>query len=88
MKFVIHNDSKNENVVLIPPGGLDDRCFSGVIPEDHLLVTYGEKDGYKGWLKWFEKSGYPYEKVILKGYGHCRYFAENPKEYVKRVYRL
>lgn len=60
----------------------------GVTGEDHLIVTYGEKDGYKGGLKWFEKSGYPYEQVIMKGYGHCRYFAEKPDEFIGRFYHI
>lgn len=60
----------------------------GVTREDHLLVTYGEKDGYRGGLKWFERSGYPYEEAVLNGYGHCRYFAAKPEEYVKRFYML
>ena len=58
----------------------------GVTAEDHLVVTYGEKDGYKGGLKWFDRSGYPNEQVIMKGYGHCRYFAEDPKEFIRRFY--
>lgn len=60
----------------------------GVTADDHLLVTYGEKDGYKSGLKWFEQSGYPYEEAVLEGYGHCRYFASHPEEYVKRFYML
>lgn len=55
----------------------------GIKEEDHLIVTYGEKDGYKGGLKWFEKSGFPYEAEIQNGYGHCRYFAEKTEEYVQ-----
>ena len=60
----------------------------GVKEEDHVVVTYGAKDSYKGGLKWFKKSGFPYESEILNGYGHCRYFAEKPEEYVKRYYML
>ena len=31
MKFVIHNDSKKDTIVMIPPGGLDERAFAGAL---------------------------------------------------------
>ena len=56
----------------------------GIRREDNLLVMYGDKDGYKGGIKWFEKHHCPFEKTILKGYGHCEYLYQNPEGYVKR----
>ena len=56
----------------------------GIRREDNLLVMYGDKDGYKGGIKWFEKHHCPFEKTILKGYGHCEYLYQNSERYVKR----
>lgn len=51
----------------------------GIRREDNLLVMYGDKDGYKGGIKWFEKHHCPFEKTILKGYGHCEHLYQNPE---------
>lgn len=56
----------------------------GIRRKDSLLVMYGDRDGYKGGIKWFEKHHCPFEKTILKGYGHCEYLYQNPEIYVKR----
>ncbi len=40
MKFVTHNDSKEDTIVMLPPGGLDERAFAGALPylADYRIV--------------------------------------------------
>lgn len=60
----------------------------GIRSEDNLIVLYDEKDGYKGGMKWFDDHHYPCKKMILKGYGHCQYFAKKPGDYSERFLKI
>ncbi|BBF43130.1 predicted alpha/beta superfamily hydrolase [Lachnospiraceae bacterium KM106-2] len=51
--------------------------------EDHLVITYGSKDGYRDGIKSLKKAGYPFKSMIIAHYGHCQYFALNPEKYAE-----